>query len=94
VPKFPQASFQSSAVKAAGPGKFEVAGKLTIKGVVRDVSVPVQVTQAGATSTATGTFAIKRLAFKVGEGEWTDTSMLADDVQIRFKLVLSGLAPL
>jgi len=94
VPKFPQASFQSSAVKAAGPGKFEVAGKLTIKGVVRDVSVPVQVTQAGATSTATGAFAIKRLAFKVGEGEWTDTSMLADDVQIRFKLVLSGLAPL
>ena len=94
VPKFPQASFQSSAVKAAGPGKFEVTGKLTIKGVVRDVTVPVQVTQAGATSTASGTFAIKRLAFKVGEGEWTDTSMLADDVQIRFKLVLSGLAPL
>ncbi len=94
VAAFPQASFQSSAVKAAGPGKFEVAGKLTIKGIVRDVTVPVQVTQAGATSTASGSFAIKRLAFKVGEGEWTDTSMLADDIQIRFKLVLTGFAPL
>jgi len=94
VPSFPQASFQSSAVKAAGPGRFEVVGKLTIKGVARDVTVPVQLTQAGATSTASGAFAIKRLAFKVGEGEWTDTSMLADDVQIRFKLVLAGLAPL
>ena len=94
VPKFPQASFQSSSIKAAGPGRFEVAGKLSIKGAQHDVVVPVQLTQAGATSTATGTFAIKRLSFKVGEGEWTDTSMLADDVQIRFKLVLAGLAPL
>ncbi len=98
VPKFPQASFQSSSVKAAGPGKFEVAGKLTIKGAVQNVVVPVQVTQAGAgvtlISTATGAFVIKRLAFKVGENEWADTSMLADDVQVRFKLLLTGLAPL
>jgi polyisoprenoid-binding protein YceI len=98
VPKFPQASFQSSSVKAAGPGKFEVAGKLTIKGTVQNVVVPVQLTQAGTgaatASTATGAFVIKRLAFKVGEAEWADTSMLADDVQIRFKLSLTGLAPL
>jgi polyisoprenoid-binding protein YceI len=94
VPKFPQATFQSSAIKAVGPGKFEVAGKLAIKGVLRDVTVPVAVTQAGANSTASGSFTIKRLAFKVGEGEWADTSMLADDIQIRFKLVLTGLPAL
>ncbi len=41
VPKFPQATFQSTAIKAAGPGKFEVAGKLTIKCNVRDVTAPV-----------------------------------------------------
>lgn len=94
VAKFPQASFQSSSIKAAGPGKFEVAGKLTIKGTLRDIVVPVQVVQAGANSTASGSFTIKRLAFRVGEGEWTDTSILADDIQIRFKLALTGLAPL
>jgi len=94
VPKFPQAAFRSSAIKSTGPGKFEVAGKLSIKGVERDVVVPVTLTQTGATSTASGNFTIKRLAYKVGEGEWTDTSMLADDVQIRFKLVLGGLGPL
>ena len=94
VPKFPQASFQSGAIKAAGPGKFEVSGKLSIKGQVHDVTVPVQVTQAGAASTATGAFTIKRLEFKVGEGEWADTSMLANDIQIKFKLALTGLAPL
>jgi len=98
VAKFPQASFQSTTIRAAGPGRFDVAGKLTIKGIVRDVSVPVQVTQTGAgaaaVSTASGSFAIRRLVFQVGEGEWTDTSLLADDVQIRFKLQLTGLAPL
>ncbi len=94
VPKFPQASFQSTAIKAAGAGRFEVAGKLTIKGATQNVVVPVQVAQAGAASTATGSFVIKRLAFKVGDGDWTDTSLLADVVQVRFKLLLTGLAPL
>ena len=98
VPKFPQASFQSTAIKASGAGKFDVAGKLTIKGVTQNVVVPVQLMQAGAgaaaTSTASGGFAIKRLAYKVGDGDWTDTSLLADEVQVRFKLVLTGLPPL
>jgi polyisoprenoid-binding protein YceI len=92
--KFPQARFQSSAIKAAGPGRFEVTGKLAIKGSTHDVVVPVQLSQAGANSTASGSFTIKRLEFKVGEGEWADTSMVANDVVVRFKLTLTGLAPL
>jgi polyisoprenoid-binding protein YceI len=91
--KFPQATFQSTAVKAVGPGRFEVTGKLLIKGAVRDVVVPVQLTQAGAHSLASGSFTIKRLEFKVGDGEWADTSLLANDVQVRFKLALTGIAP-
>lgn len=91
VPKFPQATFESKSIKAAGPGKYEVAGTLAIKGATRDIVVPVALAQSGGTSTATGAFAIKRLDFKIGEGEWTDTSLLANDVKVRFKLVLSGL---
>ncbi|OGB31742.1 MAG: polyisoprenoid-binding protein [Burkholderiales bacterium RIFCSPLOWO2_12_FULL_61_40] len=94
VPKFPQATFQSSAVKGLGGGKFEVTGKLSIKGNVRDVVVPVVLAQSGATTTATGAFAIKRLAFKIGENEWADTSMVADDVQVKFKLALTGVGKL
>ncbi|MBV8500868.1 MAG: YceI family protein [Paucibacter sp.] len=87
----PQASFVSTAFKPAGPGKFEVAGKLTIKGVARDVVVPVQFTQSGANATATGQLAIKRLDFKIGEGEWADTSVVANDVNVKFKLAFTGL---
>jgi polyisoprenoid-binding protein YceI len=68
-----------------------VAGKLSIKGGVRDVVVPVALTQSGAVTTASGAFAIKRLAFKIGENDWSDTSMVADDVQVKFKLTLSGV---
>ena len=94
VAKFPQASFASQSIKALGAGKFEVRGKLAIKGNSHDVLVPVTVTQAGAVSTATGSFSIKRLDFKIGEGEWADTSMVANDVSVKFKLALSGMAPL
>jgi polyisoprenoid-binding protein YceI len=98
VTKFPTASFASSAIKPLGGGKFEVTGTLAIKGNNQPVVVPVTVTQtstqAGGTSTASGSFTIKRLDFKIGEGEWTDTSMVANDVTVKFKLALSGMAPL
>jgi polyisoprenoid-binding protein YceI len=89
--KFPQATFASSSIKALGAGKFEVAGKLSIKGVVQDVVVPVTMIQAAAVTTAVGTFPMKRLTYKIGEGEWADTSMVADPVQVKFKLALTGI---
>ncbi|MDR6212371.1 YceI family protein [Paracidovorax wautersii] len=91
VPKFPQATFQSTAIKAVGAGKYEVAGKLNVKGASQDVVVPVTLTQSGATTMATGAFPIRRLAFKIGENEWADTSMVADEVQVKFKLALTGV---
>jgi polyisoprenoid-binding protein YceI len=91
--KFPQALFTSSRIKAAGAGRFEVTGKLSIKGSEREVVVPVSLVQQGGSGTATGTFTVKRLDFKVGEAEWADTSLLAGDVLVRFKLALTGLAP-
>lgn len=94
VAKFPKATFKSTAIKGLGNGKFEVAGKLDIKGSTRDVVVPVQITQSGANSTATGSFVIKRLDFKIGEAEWTDTTVVANEVTVKFKLALTGLGPL
>ena len=92
--RFPQATFQSSSIKALGAGKFEVAGKLNIKGQAHDVVVPVTLVQTGANTLASGTMALKRLAYKIGDGEWADTSLVADDVQVQFKLVLTGVPKL
>lgn len=92
--KFPQASFQSRSFKALGGGRYEVGGKLSIKGSSADVVVPVTLSANGATTLATGAFTVKRLAFRVGENEWADTAMVADDVQVKFKLTLSGVGKL
>ena len=94
VPKFPQATFQSSAIKTVGAGRFEVAGKLTIKGVSSEVVVPVSLAQTGAQTVASGSFPLKRLTFRIGDQEWADTSMVADEVQVRFRLTLTGVAKL
>ena len=90
---FPQAVFTSSRIKATGPGRFEVTGKLAIKGSEREIVVPVSLQQQGSAGTATGTFTVKRLDYKIGEAEWADTSLLAGDVIVRFKLALTGLPP-
>jgi polyisoprenoid-binding protein YceI len=94
VAKFPKATFQSTAVKRLQGNQFEVTGKLSIKGVSSDVVVPVTLAQSGAQTTATGSFAIKRLIFRIGDNEWSDTSMVADPVQVKFKLTLTGVAKL
>jgi polyisoprenoid-binding protein YceI len=92
--QFPKATFESSAVKAAGGGRFDVAGKLAIKGNTRDIVVPVTLAPAGADTAASGRFVIKRQDFRIGDGEWNDTSLVANEVQVRFKLTLSGVPAL
>lgn len=82
-----KATFVSSGIKPTGAGKYDVAGKLTIKGAVRDVVVPITL----ANGVAAGAVPIKRLDFKIGDGEWADTSVVANDVIVKFKLSFAGL---
>ena len=92
VAKFPKASFASTAIKPLGGDKYNVAGKLTIKGVTQNVQMPVTIAKAGANLVASGSLPIKRTAFKVGDGDWSDTSMVADEVAISFKVTVSGVS--
>ncbi|RJG21928.1 YceI family protein [Massilia cavernae] len=84
--QFPKASFVSSGIKAAGAGKLNVTGKLTIKGRSAVVNFPLSVKSDGGKQVFEGALPIKRLAFNIGEGEWKDTSMVADEVVIRFRV--------
>ena len=85
--KYPTATFVSSAIAPAGGNKYNVTGKITIKGKSQTLTVPVTVTQQGATETFDGALPIKRTQFDVGTGEWKDTSVVADDVVIKFHIV-------
>jgi polyisoprenoid-binding protein YceI len=92
--KRPQANFVSSAIKSLGAGKFELEGQLSIKAATQRVVVPLTLTQSGDTTLATGAFQIKRLDFKIGDGDWNDVSIVANEVQVNFKLALTGVAKL
>ena len=84
--QFPKASFVSSSIKPAGAGKLTVAGKLTIKGKSADVTFPLTVKAEGGKQVFEGALPIKRLTYNIGEGEWKDTSTVADDVIIKFRV--------
>jgi polyisoprenoid-binding protein YceI len=100
--KFPQATFRSSAVKVVGAGRYEVIGTLAIKGRSQPVTVPVTMVQTDGspgtfptiTTVATGAFVLKRLDFQLGDGDWKDTSIVANEVQVKFKLTLTGIGAL
>lgn len=83
---FPVARFESTAVKALGGNRYEVAGKLTIKGTSRDVVVPASFTPQGDTGVFDGSLTIKRGDFSIGEGAWKAFDIVANDVVIRFRI--------
>lgn len=87
--KFPVATFQSTAMKDLGGDRYEIAGTLTMKGKAQDEKIPVEVKKdAAGNSVATGEFTIRRLAFNIGEGQWSDPSVVADEVVVRVRMVL------
>ncbi|MQA41298.1 YceI family protein [Rugamonas aquatica] len=85
--QFPKATFVSSSIKSAGAGKLNVTGKLTIKGKTADITFPLTVKADGGKQVFEGALPIKRLAYNIGEGEWKDTGMVADEVTIKFHVV-------
>jgi polyisoprenoid-binding protein YceI len=84
--QFPKATFVSSSIKPAGAGKLAVSGKLTIKGRTADVSFPVVSKVEGGRQVFEGQLPIRRSAFNIGEGEWKDTSIVAEEVVIKFRV--------
>ena len=90
--KFPVATFSSTAMKDLGGDKYEILGKLTLKGATREFAIPVQVKpDASGNSLAEGQFTLKRLDFKIGDGQWSDPSVVADEVLVRLRMVLPGV---
>lgn len=86
---YPQATFVSTSITSTGPNQYSVSGNLTIKGRTQPATAPVVLTQQGGTQTFDGTLPIHRLAFGIGTGQWKDTSTVADEVLIKFHIVVA-----
>ena len=80
--RFPQAQFQSSAIKAVGKGRYEVSGALTIKGNTQTVTVPVPLSQQGSgarlLTTATAQFTLRPQTLQAGQVPWVVAPAVGD----------------
>ncbi|HEX4327833.1 MAG TPA: YceI family protein [Burkholderiales bacterium] len=87
--KYPKSSFViSGGAKAAAGGRFEAPAKFTLKGVTRDVTASFTAKADAGGTLIEGMVPVKRNDFKIGEGPWADTSVVANEVAVRFKVYL------
>ena len=93
VEKFPTLTFSSSSVKAVDADTLEVTGELTMKGVTKKVTVPVEL--LGTVKTPRGEKAGFETAFKVDRKDYgitwnraldTGGAILGDDVKINISI--------
>ncbi|MCU1752696.1 YceI family protein [Pseudomonas sp. 6D_7.1_Bac1] len=84
---YPEAKFVSSSVTALGNNRYEVKGKLTLKGVTREVGAQITLKPQSAIGVFDGEFILKRGDFKIGEGEWADYGVISNEINIKFRVV-------
>jgi polyisoprenoid-binding protein YceI len=89
VARFPKAHFVSREVRRDAAGRFTMIGDITVKGRARPLAVPLQLTaQREGGWLASGRFSLKRSDFDIGGGEWADPSVVANEVEGRFRILL------
>lgn len=91
VAKFPQSRFTSTQITKTASG-YDAVGKLTIRGISRDIHVPFSFRtvdeQGKPAGYLLGKTAIKRLDFGVGQGDWKATDQVGNDVTVSYSLRL------
>lgn len=89
VKQYPTATYVAERFEHRGGSKFAAQGKLTLRGVTRDVPIEFTFETNNTGAWLKGTANLKRLDFGVGQGEWKDTSSIANEVQVRYALLLT-----
>lgn len=84
---FPTARFVADGVTVLGENRYELRGKITVKGHTRDLTTPVTFMPTNDGGLFEGTFILKRADFAIGEGIWADFGTVANEVQVKFRVV-------
>jgi len=90
---FPRARFESTNFKPLGGNRYEVSGKMTIKGKTQLVTAPFTFTPQGNNALADGAFILKRADYGIGEGAWSDFGVVANEIQIKFRFLTNPVLP-
>ncbi len=92
VARFVATSFTPLSTDKQGDRQYTVAGDMTIKGQTHPIESVATFHQEGDTGVFEGAFTLKRAEFKIGTGMWADFGTVANEVQIKFRLVTHAAA--
>lgn len=82
---YPKATFISTGVQGLGGNRYQVTGKMTVKGRTKEVSAPFTLTPQAGGALLEGAFTLRRADFAIGEGPWSDFGTVANEIQIKFR---------
>ena len=81
----PSAIFTARTIRSLGGERYSAAGDLSIRGVKRPVTLRFTLRIAGKRATVSGSTALDRTRFQVGQGEWASTDAIAAAVPVDFR---------
>jgi polyisoprenoid-binding protein YceI len=95
VQKYPTAQYVANSFAKRANGQLEAAGKLTLRGVTRDLRIPLTIRDTPNGVELSGEVTIERLDYGVGQGDWRATDSVGNEVKVQFKVPLakSGQVP-
>jgi polyisoprenoid-binding protein YceI len=85
---YPEASFNSTVMHQTEKQEFLAQGEVSIKGVVRELDLPLNISIEGDRMELSGKATLSRMDFGIGTGEWESDSSIAHAVDVRFKLLM------
>lgn len=84
----PQATYVAKSLARSPAGGLDAVGKLTLRGVSKDLRLPLTLKATADGLELSGQASIKRLEYGVGQGEWQSTESVGDEVKIQYKVML------
>jgi polyisoprenoid-binding protein YceI len=94
VASHPIARFETVAFTHVGGERYDIAGQLTLRGVTRTIILPATIRVQDdpdrpetLRAQADGNVEISRSEFGIGQGQWRDVAIVADEVSVHFEIV-------
>lgn len=90
VIEFPSAHFETLGFKKTGDKAYVADATLTIRGAIQEIELPftLDITEDGKKLKAvmTGSVTLDRSKFQLGQGDWADPSVIANEIPVEVKV--------
>jgi polyisoprenoid-binding protein YceI len=90
VRHYPVARFIATALRPVGGDRYQITGRLTLKGRSRELTIPVRLQAQEGLVMLEGETVLRRADFAIGSGQWADFDTVANQIPVHFRLVVGS----